>query len=483
MLTKMHHSPSQISTSFTIHLTSTSAGEQRRLHETRRSLLYITTNIVTCDAKMEDEPGGWQAGLAARASTVQVLMVSSKRIGTIIGHGGSRIAEIKATSGAQVHIDTTGSTTGRKVTVWGEPAAVMAAVDMVKACETNSADAPFRNKTGGDKVVVEVPSAQVGIVIGRSGANIRDLQQRSGAEMWVETADSVSDPCTPGMRRVFIVGTPEIIELAKHNLSALLDSNSLPGSHRRETNKAIDSGPRVHDSAIPTATVGGLPEVMNQYFTEELTITDGAFATLLDPSSPGPLAQLQASGLQIHFSRARTAAALAVPPPPPHKWARVGGDEIDADGGAEAGKGEGEKTPSASYGDSSGDDPAAGSGTCTVRLTGPSLAVVHGAKVVLAGCETHAAAAKAMLEQRTLSEEEAMYQYYAPFYARAGLAYAPPTRLWQDDVDKEALRYRMWARYYASGASATADPAASAAAGKPSATGRCDGDALPPTGR
>ena len=46
------------------------------------------------------------------------------------------------------------------------------------------------------------------------------------------------------------------------------------------------------------------------------------------------------------------------------------------------------------------------------------------------------------------SAEEALFHYYRPFYARAGLPYTPPARLWQDEVDAEASRYRMWASYY-----------------------------------
>ena len=37
------------------------------------------------------------------------------------------------------------------------------------------------------------------------------------------------------------------------------------------------------------------------------------------------------------------------------------------------------------------------------------------------------------------------------FYTRVGLAYAAPTRLWEDDVEKENRRYRQWASYYARG--------------------------------
>ena len=47
------------------------------------------------------------------------------------------------------------------------------------------------------------------------------------------------------------------------------------------------------------------------HYTEEVPISDDALATLLDPLVPGPLAQLQASGLTIHFARARTASQPA----------------------------------------------------------------------------------------------------------------------------------------------------------------------------
>lgn len=53
---------------------------------------------------------------------------------------------------------------------------------------------------------------------------------------------------------------------------------------------------------------------------------------------------------------------------------------------------------------------------------------------------------------------QATFAYYQPLYSRAGLAYAPPARLWDDDVVKEAQRYQQWAKYYDSSTEAAALP-------------------------
>ena len=69
---------------------------------------------------------------------------------------------------------------------------------------------------------------------------------------------------------------------------------------------------------------------------------------------------------------------------------------------------------------------------------------------LLATCEAHAVAACAHEAQSGLSPEEALYRYYQPLFAKAGLAYTPPAQLWVDDVTLESVRYQRWASYYAS---------------------------------
>ena len=147
--------------------------------------------------------------------------------------------------------------------------------------------------------------------------------------------------------------------------------------------------------------------------TEEFTISDAAFQSLLDPTIPGPLAMLQHErAVAISFSRSRR------------------------------------KRPSESAGSSTAEE-----GARVVRLCGPAPLVQH-ARRLFDGNEavsTAALAAKAQEARRALTPEEALYHYYRQYYEQAGLPYAQPAALWQDEVTAEANRYKLWASYYSCG--------------------------------
>ena len=136
----------------------------------------------------------------------------------------------------------------------------------------------------------------------------------------------------------------------------------------------------------------------------ETSVTDGALAALINPAVPAPLAQLRSSSLTMYVSRKRAK-----------------GSSADEDGSR------------------------------VVRLRGPDSAVTI-AKVVLEGCESQAKAERERKEQvatRRLTPEDARYLYYNRFYEQAGLPYIQPAPLFQDRVEAEAARYKLWASYYA----------------------------------
>ena len=331
-------------------------------------------------------------------------------------------------------------------------------------------------------VIIEIPTHVVGLIIGKAGANIRDLQARSGAEIWVETSDDPINPASPGQRRLFMIGSSAQCNAARtcivdllmsHRVTALAFDQGTPESRAQIAaaiqTVALPEASAAPPSAPPIATPGATPADVTgcgataaaaaaaaaavaaaaaaapvaEHATEEVRISSRAFAMLLEPSMPVALAELRASGLHIHFSRSRLVSAAS------RKRPRIddGNREHAATARAHASAGAGSVGGGGPEGE--GDYGSTVEGARLVRLTGNPTAL-RAAKTVLARCEAHAAAARALDEQRVISEEEALYQYYQPHYARAGLTYTQPTRLWQDEVDAEAERYRMWALYYQS---------------------------------
>ncbi|CAH9106330.1 unnamed protein product [Cuscuta epithymum] len=87
---------------------------------------------------------------------------------------------------------------------------------------------------------IEIPNAKVGVIIGRSGETIRNLQVQSGAKIQV-TRDMDADP-TSETREVELMGTPEQIAMADKLIQDVLSEADLGGSNvtsRRLTGQQI----------------------------------------------------------------------------------------------------------------------------------------------------------------------------------------------------------------------------------------------------
>jgi hypothetical protein len=93
--------------------------------------------------------------------------VSDRLVPIIIGRGGSNIKRLIAESGAQVDLDRS----SRRVTVRGRKAQVAKAVAMLDELVGEA----------GEEEEIPVPARQLGLIIGRGGATIRQLQADSGA--------------------------------------------------------------------------------------------------------------------------------------------------------------------------------------------------------------------------------------------------------------------------------------------------------------
>lgn len=439
------------------------------------------------------------SGAASTADqAVEMLPVPDKQIGTIIGAGGNRLAEVRAASGASVHIEPTNGTAIRQVTIWGRPQDVQMCVQMIK--EIVAADEPPPSKAlrpGTEQATVEVARQYVGIVIGKSGTNIRDLMIRSGCEIWVDTNEQVKGD-NPNMRKVQIVGTPDQVAMARELLAYLLEQRhnsktalaTTPTEHSRAERQifnavaggAMSAGPGTGTGAGAAPSASGGPQAM-----EEVHISDGALSALLEPANSSSLVHLQASGLQIHFAKTRSTRhdaagdgdAAGGAPPAGSVGPSEGGAgtkrtraEADATGGADGAHG----SAAAELASDSGQHEHLNGGAATtdagsvaaaaaagvvanatgsgarmggriVRLYGDAAAI-PGAKAVLAACEAHAAAARTHEALSALSAEEALFRYYQPLFGKAGLPYAPPAKLWVDEVTLDAMRYQRWASYY-----------------------------------
>lgn len=189
---------------------------------------------------MQDK-GAYTAGMPGRAKvnlpalrdgedSTQV-MVPDKTVGLIIGRGGETIKDLQERSGCHVNIlGETKSINGlRPINLIGSPQSVGIAKDLILeivesdsrgqgGAVTGSNANPMRERgfdnnrggAGGSSKTIQVPSQAVGMIIGKGGETIKDLQRTSGCKI------NVHQPQAPDINRdIDLEGTPRAMEEAE----------------------------------------------------------------------------------------------------------------------------------------------------------------------------------------------------------------------------------------------------------------------------
>uniref|UniRef100_A0A8C5JCB9 K Homology domain-containing protein n=1 Tax=Junco hyemalis TaxID=40217 RepID=A0A8C5JCB9_JUNHY len=171
------------------------------------------------------------------------LVVPASQCGSLIGKGGSKIKEIRESTGAQVQVagDMLPNSTERAVTISGTPDAIIQCVKQICVVMLESppkgATIPYRPKpasapiifAGGqvraDTILASAgnhtvlaqpqPAPLIGCIIGRQGSKINEIRQMSGAQIKIANATEGS-----AERQVTITGSPANISLAQYLINA-----------------------------------------------------------------------------------------------------------------------------------------------------------------------------------------------------------------------------------------------------------------------
>lgn len=153
-------------------------------------------------------------------------------------------------------------------------------------------------KEGEDSVQIMVPDRTVGLIIGRGGETIRDLQERSGCHInIVGQKESVN-----GLRPVNLIGTPQASRHAKELILEIVDSDSRNGGAQGGGNQqgarpagrdnfmggGGGGGPdKTTDSIyVPSDSVGMIIGKGGETIREMQTMT-GCKINVSQPSGPG----------------------------------------------------------------------------------------------------------------------------------------------------------------------------------------------------
>jgi far upstream element-binding protein len=178
---------------------------------------------------------------------VESLNIESNLVGLIIGRAGENLRRVETETGCRVQFITGPDETGpyRQCKITGPRARradAKAEIDRIindsgmagnarVTIDRPSREAPAAARTsshqpalrdGEDSMQIMVPDRTVGLIIGRGGETIRDLQERSGCHVnIVGEQKSVN-----GLRPVNLIGTPEAATRAKDLIMEIVESDS-----------------------------------------------------------------------------------------------------------------------------------------------------------------------------------------------------------------------------------------------------------------
>ncbi|XP_077451593.1 poly(rC)-binding protein 3-like isoform X5 [Sander vitreus] len=181
------------------------------------------------------------------------LVVPASQCGSLIGKGGSKIKEMRESTGAQVQVagDMLPNSTERAVTISGAPEAIIQCVKQIcvvmleaytiqgqyaiphpdqlsKLHQLAMQQTPFTplgqttpafpgldasNQASTHELTI--PNDLIGCIIGRQGTKINEIRQMSGAQIKIANAMEGSSE-----RQITITGTPANISLAQYLINA-----------------------------------------------------------------------------------------------------------------------------------------------------------------------------------------------------------------------------------------------------------------------
>lgn len=187
------------------------------------------------------------AGAGAGAGDSETISVKSSLVGLIIGRQGENLRRVEAESGARVQFIPAREPNSqhRQCTISGSlRSRETAKAEIFRVMEDNgesTGSAPPPNMRGGargarddkqqnqpalregeNSVQIMVPDKTVGLIIGRGGETIRDLQERSGCHVNIVAENKSIN----GLRPVNLIGTPQAAAVAKEMILEIVESDT-----------------------------------------------------------------------------------------------------------------------------------------------------------------------------------------------------------------------------------------------------------------
>ncbi|KAG8375654.1 hypothetical protein BUALT_Bualt10G0122800 [Buddleja alternifolia] len=263
-------------------------------------------------------------------SPTKRIEIPNGRVGVIIGKGGETIKYLQLQSGAKIQVtrdmDADPNSTTRGVELMGTPDQVAKAEqlisDVLSEADTGGSGLVSRRLTGqqsgAEQFVMKVPNNKVGLVIGKGGETIKNMQVTTGARIQV-----IPLHLPPGdmsrERTVQIEGTSEQIEAARQLVNEVTSENrmrnsSMSGGYPQQGYQArpptnwAQPGPPIQQPGYGYVQPGAYPGPSPQYSQQSYPgyppqSTSGGYATGWGQSSAPQTQQPSQGGNYDYYNQ------------------------------------------------------------------------------------------------------------------------------------------------------------------------------------
>lgn len=188
-------------------------------------------------------------GSGGRARETVDMIVPANKAGLIIGSHGDTLRRIEKQAQVKMQFDQQwqGGENERRVIITGFPEDIEEARRLIVEKITEERD--YKNKNY-DSIQLMIHNSKIGLIIGRGGETVKDLQERSGAKVFVNQDAKVDS--NSNEKPVTISGDAEAIRLAQAMINEIL-SGGPPGSYA-----SLAGGRPTLTIQIPEAAIGSV---------------------------------------------------------------------------------------------------------------------------------------------------------------------------------------------------------------------------------
>lgn len=247
------------------------------------------------------------------------ISVKSALVGLIIGRNGENLRRVESESGARVQFIPARepNAANRQCTISGPPQArEIAKQEIFRVIDENGGSAPPERapqamsrqqqfppqqqkathqpalREGENSVQIMVPDKTVGLIIGRGGETIRDLQERSGCHVNIVSENKSIN----GMRPVNLIGPPAAAAIAKEMILEIVESDTRPPPGQGQPDTRVPAPFDPYRGAMPDR--GG-----NDKITEEIYVPSEAVGMIIGKGGE-TIKEMQATtGCKVNVSQ------------------------------------------------------------------------------------------------------------------------------------------------------------------------------------